>query len=68
MEKLKTLKDLYPYEQSDYGIEEDAILISDLKQEAIKWVKKNFNEDYSDNDLNYVDWMEFFNLTEEDLK
>ena len=43
MTELKTLKDLpkYPFdEQYTELVKEDAIVLSELRQEAIKWVKK----------------------------
>ena len=55
---LKTLKD---FEETG-NIERYHCLI-DLKQEAIKWVKKNgYDEFWFDHFKN------FFNITEEDLK
>ena len=65
--KLKTLKDM-ECKGETHGFRERWISETELKAEAVKWVKKNFNKDWSDNDLNYLDWMEFFNITEEDLK
>ncbi|HUW43840.1 MAG TPA: hypothetical protein VMV95_02690 [Bacillota bacterium] len=63
--ELKTLKDIEFVEHghlpSQFKIKQK------IKAEAIKWLKKNFNEDWSDNDLNYLDWMEFFNITEENF-
>jgi len=65
MSDLKTLKDLdaYEFSNSSYGIYEDAVLISELKSEAVKWVK-------SDETCDAVDsWIKhFFNLTSEDFK
>jgi len=58
--ELKTLKDLKYYftESGDiYFLEEE------LKQEAIKWVKRKGH--YG---LCLQDWEDFFNITEEDLK
>jgi hypothetical protein len=85
---LRTLKDLKTAEQSNYfpieahqspsesKIWGEAVLVEDLKKEAIKWVKE-LREDMS----NYEDKSEraingggigfikkFFNLTEDDLK
>jgi len=56
--KLKTLKDLW-------GVVEDTdmhdwVSVQKLRQEAIKWVKSG--------NLGDEDWMEFFNITENDLK
>ena len=70
--ELKTLKDLEGYELSDYGIFEDAVLISELRKEAIKWIKNicwciELNEQ-EDRDCPCWDWKKFFNITEEDLK
>jgi len=47
-------------------LREDSVRLSDLKAEAVKWVKE-----YMDNEIEEFqigDWMLFFNLTEEDLK
>ncbi len=55
MEKLKTLKDLeWKY---------DTIVA--LKQEAIKWVKQQIKDGRL---MAANDFMNFFNITEEDLK
>ncbi len=50
-DNLKTLKDI--------GLL-TCILKSELRQEAIKWVKTIFKGNQ--------DWIEFFNISEEDLK
>lgn len=71
--ELKTLKDLrywkykkfkgyFNGKKAEVQSREDWILSKDLKQEAIKWAKKWAGYDRQ------VVLMEFFNLTEEDLK
>lgn len=65
---LKTLKDLkgfflsYEGEFDDRGVDRE-----DLRQEAIRWFKE-----YSKEEHYKIDWrelfIEFFNLTEEDLQ
>lgn len=73
--KLKTLKDMpkrysmnHPIEKSGYYV-----FIDELKQEAIKWVKKREKE-YDDIEGEgygrqyLIELMEFHNITEEDLK
>ena len=64
-EKLRTLKDLahphfFSQEKKGYVMEED------LKQEAIKWVKryKKIKMRETTGEL----FIDFFNITEEDLK
>jgi len=61
--KLKTLKDL----ENGFKV----VGVRELKQEAIKWVKEDFEElktkDIPADDIVRV-WMYRFNLTEEDLK
>jgi len=62
-ERFKTIEDLKrPDEFGSY------VLIEELKKEAKKWLIRNFNEDWSDNDLNYVDWIDFFNIDVDKLK
>ena len=59
--KLKTLKDLKGF--TGFGYSEET-----LKKEAIKWIKQH-NEDGWDYLAFVNDWIiEFFNITEEDLK
>jgi guanyl-specific ribonuclease Sa len=77
MKELKTLKDLKTAEQSNYfpieahqspsesKIWGEAVLVEDLKQEAIKWVKKYERAGWL---RSAEDFKRFFNLTEEDLK
>lgn len=68
--RLKTLKDL----QRLQGLrpKEYAVYISDLREEAIKWVKnmievnKELPFDYGGSAIAFA--QEFFNITEEDLK
>jgi hypothetical protein len=65
MTKLKTLKDIFEEENWDCEIHDEANPINfqdKLKQEAIKWVKAMSDDD------DITSWMDFFNLTEEDLK
>lgn len=70
--KLKTLKDLKKHYEEYYDEEvinnvhtwkNPKVLISDLKQEAIKWVKEKRSVN---NDME--DFMEFHNITGEDLR
>ena len=62
--KLKTLKDLTKFKDKSYS-DEFAYLESDLKQEAIKWVK--FYE--GNNDIAAAGAIgHFFNITKEDLE
>jgi len=58
--KLKTLKDLvYPH-QGFALVREDV-----LKEEAIKWVKNAIGR-YK-GDIGALEWLEFFNITDEEL-
>ena len=76
MTELKTLKDLLNEKRfdADKDIKLDAILLSDLKQEAIKWYKISFKEiAFDERRHQQLSGMrefirDFFNLTEEDLK
>ena len=73
MNELKTLKDLkaydlplnnklYEYEQGKQFIK------SELKREAIKWIKSNSSY-LNDNDGAVENWIKhFFNITKEELK
>lgn len=67
-DELKTLKDI-----QGKALNTDIVLVSRLKQEAIKWVKglNNGIKDKRDR-LNVIaieDWIKlFFNLTRKDLK
>ena len=67
MTELKTLKDLNSKcEDFEAGITWYAE--SDLRQEAIKWLKVMNKEDW-DNRTYITDvWKDFFNITDEDLK
>ena len=74
MEELKTLKDLKWFDASDFGVLEDndTILVSELKAEAMKWVdelrsikESIMSQDYRDGKIDML--ISFFNLTEEDL-
>ncbi len=55
--KIKTLKDIRSYKGS---IERDKV-----KAEAVKWVKDRASQDCQ---LLTDDWVNFFNITSEDLK
>jgi len=72
MTNLKTLKDLKQYMCEDYikkGLWHRAVTKEEIKAEAIKWVKKmdiNKSADYCDGFMDFI--MNFFNITEEDLK
>jgi len=55
--KLKTLKDL---EEGEYGFK-GLVRLDHLRQEAIKWYHRS-----DGNKHKFI--MEFFNITEEDLK
>ena len=59
--KLKTLKDLYFAEMEKMGME-PVVQAGRLKKEAVKWVNKEGMIITAD------EWIEFFNITEEDLK
>lgn len=74
---MKTLKDLKFYLDEPNNIcgHETVVCFWDLKQEAIKWIRKL--EDYIDNSGNtdiehkqsVINWIKyFFNITEKDLK
>jgi len=80
MKTLKTLKDIYEEEIKEGSVEKvlgQTFFKNKLKQEAIKWIKYctyKANQKFAD-DLDIKFWvakrvglMEFFNLTEEDLK
>ena len=60
--KLKTLKDIERSKLNPFLIAD-----FDLKEEAIKWVKEMMETDgYTLN--TEISFMDFFNITEEDLK
>ena len=64
--KLKTIKDLYWFDLHDRkGYCNQVINIEDLKKEVIKWVK-DFRE--RKDEIWESDFMNFHNITEEDLK
>jgi len=64
MTELKTLKDL---EKKQGG--HPFVFTKDLKQEAIKWVKKDFELVRNLESHKMLErWKNRFNLTEEDLK
>ena len=56
MTELKTLKDLYSYDGK-------FIEVSELKAEAVKWIKQ---KDFHIYDKEWI--KHFFNITDEDLK
>jgi len=64
--KLKTLK--------DFGTKDlEWVNINELKAEAVKWVKEKYNLKYTTGvgfhaDKGWLEFMEFHNITEEDLK
>ena len=62
--KLKTLKDMQQHSHMNHrtGRVDGYVCMEDLKELAIKWVKWK-NKRLDDND-----WVNFFNITEEDLK
>ena len=62
MTKLKTLKDI------DW--DEPHLMVEELRQEAIKWIKHNMNRDkIIEFDRGAIDIMRvFFNITEGDLE
>jgi len=64
-EELKTLKDLM---KKDLKIDPsfDSISVRKLKAEAIKWVK--YWEKIGHHYITPIEFMDFFNITEEDLK
>ena len=70
MTELKTLKDLDFYLiEKENGKKTDAITKTDLKAEAIKWLKRLKDKKFYNNKENLWWFIEhFFNLTEEDLK
>jgi len=63
--KLKTLKDL---ESKVFGM--DLVASEKLRAEAIKWFKyfEKPKQRKLGNRLGLLQWMDFFNLTTEDLK
>ena len=70
MTRLKTLKDI---DRDCYGYSEHQEMIDDLKAEAIKWIKEKYNLKYTTGvgfhaDMGWLEFREFFNITEGDLK
>jgi len=64
--KLKTLKDLY-----ENKTDKEIVMVKELRAEAIKWVKGMREDMLRGKDFKMIDeeaFMEFFNITEEDLK
>jgi len=69
-EELKTLKDLHKI-HSAVGYEEegsDWVNLKGLKAEAIKWVKRWQKNSWTQNPESAEAFMDFFNISEEDLK
>jgi len=82
MSELKTLKDIGENNSLDYNrpiLFKDTFVYNDLRKEAIKWIKetdengmeKEFNDkyeywDYGADTKGFI--INFFNLTEEDLR
>ena len=62
MTELKTLKDLkiFDEDKSKVAMEYNYMIREELKAEAVKWVKEGR--------ISFLSWVEFFNITEEDLK
>ena len=58
-QKLKTLKDLV---NEAYRVEGSLGMIERIKMEAIKWIRKKRYK------IEEEDWMDFFNLTNEEIK
>jgi len=76
---MKTLKDLGKGRVKDEDFNDTYFLVSELKQKAIKWVKEYQEEEIINMNAGRMTvghyWkgkrvalMDFFNLTEEDLK
>lgn len=68
-EELKTLKDIESKGKT-HGYRERWISENELKAEAVKWVKvreKQRGKEHSGIML-FSDWIDFFGITEEDLK
>ena len=75
MTELKTLKDLPHIFTGIVGeLPNKYLHENDLKQEAIKWIKRHlrFNPELNEwtlfEHMGTDEWMKFFNITEEDLK
>ena len=70
--KLKTLKDLdwllWRDKKDVDSMEDELIHIQELKAEAVKWVKVYRKDGNSLSKQIAEEFMEFFNITEEDLK
>ena len=62
MSKLKTLKEIYGNKANGQ------ISVRELRQEAIKWIKRDTEEDGCMHECAVPEFMKFFNLTEDDLK
>jgi hypothetical protein len=72
MAELKTLKDIAEDIEEEFGFfsmnEATIKSFQTIKQEAIKWVKNAIIETRGNLEDGWDQFMEFFNLTEEDLK
>ena len=66
MTNLKTLKDIE--KETTYQTINGKIIFDRLKQEAIKWVKYYRTKKYKIHSIIAYEFMNFFNLTEEDLQ
>jgi len=70
--ELKTLKELKGMDSNEFTGEGEKYgwkHIFDIKKEAIKWIKYHNNKEYHTEPETLVEgFMNFFNLTEEDLK
>ncbi len=65
MTELKTLKDID--DENDYSDGTCGSYQEKIKQEAIKWYKFNMDKPPKDR-ISGSDWLEFFNITEDNLK
>ena len=66
MKELKTLKDIYKDIGKRWG--EQVVQVNELRQEAVKWIKKIKKEEAKGILWDTIGVLEtFFNITEEDL-
>jgi len=63
MTELKTLKDIE--QPTSWGRGGNMVWSDDLRKEAIKWVKDCIEKSW---EMDEYYWIEFFNLTDEELK
>lgn len=66
MTKLKTLKDMELELESCSSFIEVGHWNKHIKQEAIKWVRPLVNAEHLDLGMHL--WLQFFNITEEELR